>query len=230
MWEKWAIDSDRKDFGYNSENKRQIITSSAGNSIYFSRGHKAKYADDYQVTIEFDDGVYGVKDSDYFRFLLTVYNEGQYSKAITDLLIEVFDGVTDMACRTTGNPGSDSNVIRATQKLQSKVLKIFNNYLYKEGLEEAVLILFLAMIAEWYYLNPRNGNRSVYQHRMKWLAIRQVLSGDLTPEEAADFSRSQPGDEKNKLENAFSKYGISSERVRLGTTVNLKNYYRATFK
>lgn len=55
-------------------------------------------------------------------------------------------------------------------------------------LETDLAVIFLGMVAEWYYVSPR-GSKSKWQHRMKLLGLRQVTIGGMTPEEAANWSR-----------------------------------------
>lgn len=58
-------------------------------------------------------------------------------------------------------------------------------------LEECLVVVFLTMIAEWYYVKNNAGgepSKSIWQHRIKLLGIKQTISGDMLPDEAAKWS------------------------------------------
>lgn len=174
-------------------NVRLITTSTNGNQIVYSRGNKPINPDDFKVSIIENDLAYGMKDEDYFNKIIE-FNTPEFSNTIWTA-IKTFARKIDNLSNTykTFNldqelVGGDFNITPQGEttfgyntNIITTEVENFRNWFNQieftrdaNELEEALIIIFLAMISEWYY-HGRTGNKSKWQHRIKMIGLHQIL-------------------------------------------------------
>lgn len=215
----WIKKAKLRELEYNTEQKRVMAYPRSGHNIFYSLGHKKVNPDNYQVTIEYENGLYGALDEDYLDLIAREYTQSDKKSELIELFRSMFNAVSVVAVADNGKP-SDASIKHATENLQSYIDNTDFDVTNKFDFEEAMLIYFLAMFSEWYYVGKWN-NKSVYQHRVKLLALKQVLITNMSPHEAAEFSK------YNNVGEALKQYGISATRVSLENGhPKLKAYYK----
>lgn len=199
-----------RDFHRLKQPIRILATSSSGHEIVYNKGNKLINADEFQVSIiENVDGkrlAYSMGDVDYFEIIKKYYFGTNIR--IIDLAIRSFVKFIDENTgfyKTYSKSESGRNYLgnfdinsRDTfgyqDNLIAKKIKNFQDWFQQQEiennaeLEEALIIIFLAMISEWYYLGRYN-NKSKWQHRVKLFGIYQVTQNILSPEEASQWSK-----------------------------------------
>lgn len=216
MWGK----QNYRDFNELKKPIREMAVSTSGNKIVYNLGNKKVNPDKFQVSlieeVNNEKRAYSMGDADYFN-IIKKYYKGVNIKVI-DQAIKTFVKFIDKAAGFYDTYGSseigkdysgkfdiysENTFGYQNQDIIEKIKKFQEWYLSQEisdensELEEALIIIFLAMISEWYYLGKYN-NKSKWQHRVKLFGIYQVETGELSPEEAAQWSK--------KSENT-SKFG-----------------------
>lgn len=194
------------------KNIRTMAVTSRGYRIIFNQGEK----DVYQVSVVVGDEAFSARDSDYFSVLVA---NPQNNAAILKLFFNLFDDVTNLAEVTNGDPAVDEDVIRSRLTklhywINNQILnqvKIDSVREYFLDLEESLLVIYLAMIAEWYYVNTK------FAHRIKLLAILQMFYDSMAPEEVSQWSKT-----KNRKN---TKTSITSEMKRLGIANSAGIYF-----
>lgn len=207
------------------EHVRYIYVSSANHPIVYNKGMK----DDFQVRIIEDDIAYAMKDEDYFKVIKEYTNETtkDFLKDVVKNLTRKVDILFDERYNSfeQKNPKikcKNLDVVKSVGYntiLLTKIVRDFVVWFKKElkkrniedtdsKLEEAFVIIFLAMISEWYYIsnikkNTNKRNMSIWQHRVKTIALYQVIDGKFSPLAASNWSKGQ------------SRQNISTELERL---------------
>lgn len=198
---------------------RKMYTSSAGHEIVYNMGGK----DNFQVSIIEKEYAYSMKDVDYFTIVSKYYQDYPsqidnclkwFSKIIDRDAGNLYDtfsapkelreqpfNISDPSSFGYNNTLITTNLRKFHTKFSKSNIKDINS-----ELEEALVIIYLAMISEWYYGfeygRIDNGQRSIWQHRIKLLGLQQVLSGQFTPQQAATWSSIHPKDIAHEL-NTF---------------------------
>ena len=213
------------------KNCRLMYTSKNGHQIFYNDGSK----DSFQVSILEGQYAYAMGDVDYFGVVQKYYVGNNISKI--DGCLEFFTKLIDNASGNfydtyKGFPKSKPYYFDITKNTFGyDTLSIQNNLNnFKHGytqlainendseLEEALVIIYLAMISEWYYGFDYNcdkfdtGRRSKWQHRMKLLGLKQVFFGGYSPKEAANWSKHKKTEE---LSTELKKYNIYDQQIQL---------------
>jgi hypothetical protein len=208
-------------------NARKMYVSHSNRKIYYNHGNK----DDFQVRVVTQDGrAYAMLDKDYFSVLQERYVQNQ--NAIR-LALRIFTRDIDMNAGNfyssiiTDNTDGGSFKVKFdhafnthkntfgydTQSIKTRLIHFqewFSSRVLDDpdsALEEALVVIYLGMIAEWYYVS-RSGHKSKWQHRMKLLGIAQVLSGELNPTAASNWSK---GKKDSTITPAMYSHKIFSE-------------------
>lgn len=153
---------------------RVLATSSSGHEIVYNKGNKLKNADEFQVSIieNVNDKrlAYSMGDVDYFKILKKYYFDSNIE--IIDLAIRTFVEFIDenagfyntYSKSISGENYSERFDINSRdtfgyqdEVIANKITKFQDWFQQQEidnnaELEEALIIIFLAMISEWYYL------------------------------------------------------------------------------
>ncbi|WEV54410.1 hypothetical protein OZX65_06680 [Leuconostocaceae bacterium ESL0723] len=209
------------------KSKRVMYISQSGHEIIYNEGSK----DSFQVSVVEGKWAYPQRDVDYFRVVKCYYTSGY--KSMIDSCLQFFVGLIgrdagNLYGTYDGNPveqpyffdieentfGYNDSLIRGNlERFKAKYLQICPIEMVPE-LEEALVVIYLAMISEWYYgatywkTNTGKQKRSKWQHRIKLLGLSQVLNGQYSCEEAAKWSFRKNVDE---ISSELSKYQIYSE-------------------
>ena len=85
-------------------------------------------------------------------------------------------------------------------------------------LEEAFVIIFLAMISEWYYISnikreTNRRNKSIWQHRVKVIGLYQVIEDIFSPLEASNWSKAKSA---QYISNELDRLGLNNQECHLG--------------
>ncbi|CAM4150800.1 hypothetical protein H9L01_05410 [Erysipelothrix inopinata] len=212
------------------EAQREMYTSKRGNKIIYNKGGK----DNFQVSIiECDtNDAYAMRDVDYFEVILKYSNK--YEVEILSLIRQMSEfidqnagGFYDSFIGLIFEPNepfdiNNRNTFGYNDQLHiNNIINIVDTYDGMEiedpesELEEALVIIYLAMVSEWYYGfsygGIDSGKRSKWQHRMKILGLHQVINRDLTPECAARYSIRLGEDQ---ISDALEIYGIYSKPLK----------------
>ena len=212
-------------------NPRKMYVSRSHRAIYYNHGSK----DDFQVRIVTEDGrAYGMLDKDYFSILKERYEQdadtirlavqtfarrididtGHYYPSI------ISENTNNSAYQVKSNHSFNTmqdtfgyNTALLRERLMNFREWFTSRVIHDEdsALEEALVVIYLGMIAEWYYVSPRQ-TKSIWQHRMKLLGIEQVLSGELSPDAASNWSK---GKGANIIGPAMHHHNIFYEPYRL---------------
>jgi hypothetical protein len=205
-----------------------MITSTVGHDIVYNSGGK----DNFQVSIIENGSAYPMGDVDYFTIVLKYYV--QFPKQI-DNCLRWFAGTIDKDAggfydtfqgAILSSPQHFDilgNTFGYNDQLLKQNLTTFRSKFGASGfsdptgeLEEALSIIYLAMVSEWYYGldygGVDTGRRSKWQHRVKLLGLSQVLSGQLTPLQASKWSF---GAGASKFSPALRSFGIYDQPFQL---------------
>lgn len=214
---------------------RYIYVSSANRPIVYNKGKK----DDFQVRIIEDNFAYAMKDSDYFEvikeytdettkeFLKDVVNK--LTRRVDILFEERYNSLeqtnTEIQCKNLDVVNSVGyNTILLT-KIVRDFVSWFKNELEERNikdteskLEEAFVIIFLAMVSEWYYISnikkkTNKRNMSIWQHRVKTIGLYQVIEGILSPLDASNWSR---GKTSQCISEELENLGLNKMECQLG--------------
>ena len=195
--------------------------------------------DDFQVRIIEDDIAYAMKDEDYFK-VIKEYTNGTTKDFLKDV-------VNKLTMKVDSLFGNRYNSLEQTDReiqcenldvvksigyntiLLTKIVRDFVAWFKKElkernikdtdsKLEEAFVIIFLAMISEWYYISnikkdTNKRNMSIWQHRVKTIGLYQVLDWGLTPLEASNWSK---GKSRQDISKELEKLGLNKMECQLG--------------
>ena len=200
-----------RDFNKLKKPIREMAVSTSGNKIVYNLGNKKVNPDKFQVSlieeVNNEKRAYSMGDADYFNIIKKYYKGDNIN--VIDQSIKTFVEFIDKAAGVYDTYGSseigkvysgefdiysENTFGYQNQDIIKKIKKFQEWYLSQEisdensELEEALIIIFLAMISEWYYLGRYN-NKSKWQHRVKLFGIYQVEKGILSPEEAAQWSK-----------------------------------------
>lgn len=213
------------------KNLRLMYTSKNGHQIFYNDGSK----DSFQVSILEGQYAYAMGDVDYFCVVQKYYVGNNISKI--DRCLEFFAKLIDNASGNfydtfSGLPKPQPYYFDVTKNtfgydtlsIQNNLNTFKQKYMKSQfneqnsELEEALVIIYLAMISEWYYGfdyhydKVDTGRRSKWQHRMKLLGLRQVIWGGKCPQEAASWSKHKKTEE---VSPELKKYNIYDQPIQL---------------
>ncbi len=211
-------------------NVRAMITSSAGHDIIYAHGGK----DDFQVCILENGYAYPMGDVDYFtvvlqysgRFRQQIYTYlSEFARSIDTAAGGFYDTFESAVLPAPqqfdiqqGTFGYDSQWLKANLLAFKSEFAASGALHTKTELEEALSIIFLAMVSEWYYGFDYQGNdtgrRSKWQHRIKLLGLYQVISGQLSPQCASRWSYSIPEQQMSAALRQFRLYDQPYKLIR----------------
>lgn len=229
------------------ENVRYIYISSANHPIVYNKGQK----DDFQVRIIENGLAYAMKDVDYFEVIQEYSNEinREFLKDVVNKLTRKVDILFDerynsleqtnleIQCENLDVVTSVGyNTILLTKTVRNFV-KWFKEELENRNiedteskLEEAFVIIFLAMISEWYYISSirretNRRNKSIWQHRVKVIGLYQVIEDILSPLDASNWSKAKSA---QNISNELDRLGLNNQECHLGELteeeyIDLKN-------
>lgn len=206
-----------------------MYISKSGHEIYFNWGGK----DEFQVSIIENRNAYPMGDIDYFNIVKKYYHDENRIKInyCLNFLARTIDKDAGNFYETFSMGGQDKTVkfdiTKNTFGYDNDLLKQ-NLGVFKSGytklnfkddyseLEEALVIIYLAMVAEWYYGFAYGridiGRRSKWQHRIKLLGLFQVLHGNISPHDAANWSK---GKGVRDIAQELKKYHINNHPLRI---------------
>lgn len=217
------------------EHVRYIYVSSANHPIVYNKGKK----DDFQVRIIEDNFAYAMKDSDYFEVIKEYTDETtkEFLKDVVNKLTRKVDILFDerynsleqtnleIQCENLDVVTSVGyNTILLTKTVRNFV-KWFKEELENRNiedpeskLEEAFVIIFLAMISEWYYISnikreTDRRNKSIWQHRVKVIGLYQVIEDIFSPLEASNWSKAKSA---QYISNELDRLGLNNQECHLG--------------
>lgn len=206
-----------------------MYTLKNGHQIFYNDGGK----DNFQVSILEGQYAYAMGDVDYFGIVQKYYTGDNIPKIneCLNFFAKLIDNASGNFYDTfIGFPKPEPYYFDITKNTFGyDTLSIQNNLNnFRHGytqlalnendseLEEALVIIYLAMISEWYYGFDYNkfdtGRRSKWQHRMKLLGLRQVIWGGKCPQEAANWSKHKKTEE---VSPELKKYNIYDQPIQL---------------
>ena len=217
------------------EHVRYIYVSSANHPIVYNKGKK----DDFQVRIIEGDFAYAMNDADYFE-VINEYTDGTTREFLKDVVnkltrrVDILfdDRYNSLEQINTEIQCENLDVVKSVGYntiLLTKIVRNFVAWLKKElkernikdtdsKLEEAFVIIFLAMISEWYYISnikkdTNKRNMSSWQHRVKTIGLYQVIDGRLSPIDASNWSK---GKSRQSISKELEKLRLNKMECQLG--------------
>ena len=214
---------------------RYIYVSSANHPIVYNKGKK----DDFQVRIIEGDCAYAMNDADYFEVINEYTDETtrEFLKDVVNKLTRKVDILFDDRYNSLEQINTEIqcenlDVVKSVGYntiLLTKIVRNFVAWLKNElkernikdtesKLEEAFVIIFLAMISEWYYIsnikkNTNKRNMSIWQHRVKTIGLYQVIDGILSPLDASNWSKCKS---RQSISKELEKLGLNKMECQLG--------------
>lgn len=172
---------------------RNVINYSDGSQYCYQNGKK----DAWQVVYINKSGQQHIYFDKEYLDALRGLGEKYGVKALYSLFNIIFELVENNALCHDGKPKPTYEEL----VICHNVAQVINNKITVPGVDVKKLLdcLYLTMISEWYYKG------SILHHRVKRLAVYQVLLQSLAPKKAANFSR---GKSVKELKALMKQYNI----------------------